>query len=582
VDDPYFIFYQTAMIVSLAASLLVAVKTWRHHRAHGSKAMIALASATFVWTLGFLLETYGKTIDRQMMFTNIGYLGSMSVPPAWFIFAINYSGEKRIITGWKIIPFTIIPLVTVILVWTNGSHELMWYNVHWIQSGPFTVIAKTYGTFFWIALAHNYLLVLAGAGILVRRLFIGTPLYTGQAVSLIVAVSLPLIWNIIYVFNLVPLPRKDLTPVMFAVSGIAIVFGLMRFRLFTVVPFARKFLIQQLRDGIMVFDADNRLIDINPAAAEILALNKYAVGRTAGNLSESFPTLEYVLSNESDVTEVPLSVSGRDRIYEVESIKMDSHNGSEVGTLVILRDITERKEMQEQLIAQDRLASIGELTSGVAHEINNPLGIIRGFLELLMKHDFPEDIRNDIDIINSEVDRAARIVANLLTFARKQPEEKIPVNINSIITTTLELRAYEQTSNNIRTVTHLSPDLPRVLGNELQLKQVLLNIIINAEYFMTEAHGKGILTITTERADNFVRISCKDDGPGIPPENSRRIFNPFFTTKEVGRGTGLGLSICHGIIAEHSGTIRVESTPGEGADFIIDLPVYRNGKPEEK
>ena len=582
---PYFMFYQSAMVLSLLASVFVFVLTWHRRQAPGAGALLVLFVSTFVWTLGFLLEANSDTLGRQLFFNNIGYIGSMSVPVAWFIFAMHYTGANRLVTGWRILPLCLIPVATVVLVWTNNWHHLMWFNEHLVTSGPFTVTVKTYGTFFWIAYANNYILIVTGAIVLIRRLFVGAPLYTGQAVSLIVAVVLPLIWNFIYVFDLVPMPRKDLTPVMFAISGIAITLGVMRFQLLTAVPFAREFLIRQLNDGIFVFDMNDRLMEANPAALAVLGTGSSIIGKSAESLPVLSPALERLPSASGSV-ELPLAVSGGERFFELERATMVDNRGRQVGWLAILHDITEIKKMQQQLIVQDRLASIGELTSGIAHELNNPLTSIIGFSDFLLKREMPEDVRGDLSIINSEAQRAARIVDSLLTFARNEPQEKLPVDINGIVEKTLELRAYKQKLDNIHTVPRLAPDLPRIMGNDFQLRQVFLNIIINAEFFMVEAHGEGTLTIVTKNAGGSVRISFTDDGPGILPENMPRLFSPFFTTKGVGKGTGLGLSICHGIIAGHGGKIWAESTPDKGAAFVIELPVYKrpetgNGQQQE-
>jgi len=243
-------------------------------------------------------------------------------------------------------------------------------------------------------------------------------------------------------------------------------------------------------------------------------------------------------------------------------------------------DITERKKMEEQLMVTDRLASVGELVSGVAHELNNPLTGIIGFAELLLGKDVPKDIREDIKIIHREAKRTAKVVRSLLTFARKHETRRQPVNINHEIRTVLELRAYEQKVNRIRVNTHFAPALPEVMADSFQLQQVFLNITINAEHFMLEAHGGGTLTITTEQVGDTIRATFADDGPGIAPEHLGHLFDPFFTTKEVGRGTGLGLSICHGIITEHGGRIYAESELGKGATFIIELPVSKGGNEE--
>jgi len=251
-----------------------------------------------------------------------------------------------------------------------------------------------------------------------------------------------------------------------------------------------------------------------------------------------------------------------------------NEKGEVVASVHVARDITERIKMREQLMITDRLASLGELTSGIAHELNNPLTSVIGFSDLLAdRKDLPDDVKEDLKLINKEAQRTSNIVKNLLTFARKQPKEKQPTDINKAIAVVLELRAYEQKVSDIQVDTRLAPDLPEITANSFDLQQVFLNIIVNAEHAMLEAHGKGAITITTERDGDIIRISLADDGPGIAEENLGHIFDPFFTTKEVGKGTGLGLSICYGTITEHSGKIYVESELGKGTAFIIELPV---------
>ena len=277
---------------------------------------------------------------------------------------------------------------------------------------------------------------------------------------------------------------------------------------------------------------------------------------------EVLPGLYEITIVRKDGSEVPVEVT-----YAYSSYKGKPVN---VG---YIRDITERKKMEEQLIVTDRLASIGELASGVAHELNNPLTGIIGFSELLLNKDVPEDVRGDLKIINREAQRTAQVVRNLLTFARKHDTTKKPADINKAIKSVLDLRAYEQKVHNIEVVTNFDPELPEITADIFRLQQVFVNIIINAEYFIEQAHGRGTITITTKVKGDTILASFADDGPGIKKEHLRHLFDPFFTTKEVGQGTGLGLSICHGIVTEHGGRIYAESKPGQGTTFIVELPV---------
>jgi signal transduction histidine kinase len=261
------------------------------------------------------------------------------------------------------------------------------------------------------------------------------------------------------------------------------------------------------------------------------------------------------------------------RVFDAYSSLLVDATGLPRGGIWFFRDITDSKEMEQRMVITDRLASIGELVSGVAHELNNPLTGIIAFSQLIMEKDIDNDLREDLSVINSEAQRTSRIIRDLLTFARKHSAVKEPARLNSVIEDVLRLRAYEHKTSNIEVIREMDPDLPDAMVDYHQIQQVILNLVINAEYFMVKEHKKGQLTIKTERKDGFIRSSITDDGPGIPEENLNRIFDPFFTTKEVGKGTGLGLSICHGIVAEHNGRIYARNIAGKGASFIVDLPV---------
>jgi PAS domain S-box-containing protein len=258
---------------------------------------------------------------------------------------------------------------------------------------------------------------------------------------------------------------------------------------------------------------------------------------------------------------------------EVSTSPVFDDSGEIVASVHVARDVSERRKMQQQLVIADRLASVGELAAGIAHELNNPLTSVVGFSQLLLNGGVNGEVKKDLEVVCGEAQRAAHVVKNLLAFARKHAPVKKLVNINEIIEKVLEVRTYEQKVSNIKVVTNLAPDLPEVMADYFQLQQVFINIVINAEYFMIEAHNGGFLTVATENTGNTVRASFTDDGPGIAEGALEHLFDPFFTTKEVGKGTGLGLSICHGIVTEHGGRITAESKPGKGANFVVELPI---------
>jgi len=248
--------------------------------------------------------------------------------------------------------------------------------------------------------------------------------------------------------------------------------------------------------------------------------------------------------------------------------------------IAVARDVTERRRMEQQLQLAGRLAAVGELAAGIAHELNNPLTAVQAFAQFLTdKDNLDETTRSDVETIYREAQRATKITANLLRFARRNKPEKHLVSINETLEKSLQLHAYRMKVNNIEILVELAPDLPMTMADSDQMQQVFVNIVNNAEQAMTEAHGKGRLCVKTQRVGGMIQIAFTDDGPGISEDNLKRIFDPFFTTKDVGKGTGLGLSICYGIVQEHGGHMYAKSKPGEGTTFVVELPVASDDQP---
>jgi signal transduction histidine kinase len=229
-------------------------------------------------------------------------------------------------------------------------------------------------------------------------------------------------------------------------------------------------------------------------------------------------------------------------------------------------------DTQEEVIQSEKMTALGNLLSGVAHELNNPLCGILGYAQLLQQTITDPKMRKGIEVIVREGDRAARIVSNLLTFARREKAERKPLGLNGVIMKTLEKKAYDLKVCRIEVKSDLDPRLPYILGDFHQMQVVFGNLITNAQQAMFEAHGRGVLAIRSERREGNVVVILADDGPGIPAEHVRRIFDPFFTTKDVGQGTGLGLSVALAIVRDHGGALKLSGRPGRGATFVIELP----------
>ncbi len=351
-------------------------------------------------------------------------------------------------------------------------------------------------------------------------------------------------------------------------------------------------LIERSVDGIIATDMKGNIFIFNKGAED---LTGYSGSEVVGKLhiTDLYPkgmakqVMEKLRSSEyggvGKLTPIPLTILNRagDQVpIQLSAALIYDRSGQEVATVGIFTDLRPRLQMEKkleethlQLVSSEKMASLGKLAAGIAHEINNPLGGILIYSSLLMEDLPPDDPKKpDLEKIVQEAGRCKEIVKSLLEFARQTEPKKESVDINRAITGGLFFLENQALFHNIRITKRLDPSLPWVIGNAGQLKQVFLNIIINAAEAM---HGSGELTITTFPSPDHTSIFMEftDTGEGIPEENLSRIFEPFFTTRDVGKGTGLGLATSYGIVESHGGKIGVKSKVQEGTTFTIELPV---------
>lgn len=274
-----------------------------------------------------------------------------------------------------------------------------------------------------------------------------------------------------------------------------------------------------------------------------------------------------------DNLELPLvRGNGSQGRFSINLSPMRAERGEVASIIVVMTDVTDAVVLKAHLMHAEKMAAVGQLVSGVAHEVNNPLTAILGFADLLLQRDLSESARKDLQVIMHEAQRTKQIVQNLLSFARQTPPRRQSVDLNSILRRTLQLRSYDLASRGLEVVERLDQSLPEVIGDPHQLQQVFLNILNNACDAVSETGRKGRIEVETSAAGGAVEVLFRDNGPGISQPD--RIFDFFFTTKAVGKGTGLGLSICSRIVGEHCGEIVCYNNPGlPGATFIVRLPL---------
>ncbi len=326
-------------------------------------------------------------------------------------------------------------------------------------------------------------------------------------------------------------------------------------------------------EGVLVIDGTDRILLANEAFCDIFHTGKKAIANKP--LDEIIPVTQllklYKAVKRRDKANTTLEF--RFQVKDIEKrivCVITRMNGGR--TLLTFSDVSQEREEEEKLYLTDRLASIGEMAAGLAHELNNPLTGVLALSQLLISSDIPEEHKEDLECVYNEAKRAANIVKNVLLFTRNNNYENGHASANEVIRDVLRLREYEETVSNISAFTKLQEDLPDISIDKFQLQQVFLNIILNAEAAMKEANRPGILKVSTERVNNHINIHFKDNGCGMKKHILPRIFDPFFTTKEIGKGTGLGLSICYGIVMKHGGKISLKTRPNKGTTFTIRMP----------
>jgi two-component system NtrC family sensor kinase len=351
----------------------------------------------------------------------------------------------------------------------------------------------------------------------------------------------------------------------------------------------RLHLLESFPDLILVVDLHGQYTFVSARIRELLGYGpEQLLGKSIDDTENTSPELaalyHTVAAGESTKTSCEYGSRHNDGSWRtmlgMASPLLDAE-GKPAGVIISVRDVTTEKKLEQQIIQSERLAAMGQMIGGFAHELNNPLTSILGMAELLQENETSEGARKQLAVLHKEARRAAEIVQNLQYFARPPAPGRSQVNLNELVQRTVQMQAYPLRKSNVTVDFLQEANIPAIIADPNQLMQVFLNLLLNAEQAIRESREKGTIRVRMGRKGDSVWIVFQDDGPGIAPENLTHIFDPFFTTKRPGRGTGLGLSICKTVLREHGGNIEAASAPDGGAVFTITLPVVKEAAAAE-
>jgi PAS domain S-box-containing protein len=530
------------------------------------------------------------------------YFGIVFLPFSWLFFICQYTGREKVVRPRYIVLSLIEPLMTILLVWTNEFHGLIWSTIKLNTVGSMVVRISTHGQWFWVHSTYSYIFFLVGTILLFRNVFYRSSLPSHQVFMLLLALLCPWFGNFLYISRLNPFPGLDWTPFGFSITALSIAFGVLRYRLLDITPIAYDMVFKGMSDIVIVLDELDRVVELNPAAQQIIGQSRWKwFGRPARDILLPWKDLVEKYRAVNDVnSEIRAEINGVEHYFDLRISPLIRKGGQSQGRIIVLRDISERRKIEEELwkyknhleeMVKDRTAELEKSNRELAtinreleqfayvasHDLQEPLRMVTSYVQLLerrYKDKLDKDANEFIDFAVDGAMRMHRLINDLLTYSRVGTRGKLlaPTDSEAV---------FEQSLSNLQVaieekgaqVTH--EPLPKVMADDVQLGQLFQNLVGNAIKFQGEEQPR--VHISAHQSNGEWVFSVKDNGIGIAPEFKERIFVIFqrLHGKEKYPGTGIGLAVCKKIVERQGGRIWVESDLGKGATFYFTLPFFQ-------
>jgi PAS domain S-box-containing protein len=559
----------------------------QRRKSQGAVYLIHFESAAAIWAISDGFEAAATSIPLKLHWAQISYIGVTTSAVMFLLFALSYTQYSRPVKLKTKLVLLVIPLITMIMAFTNPLHELIWSKIVIIEGTNHSVYY--YGPWFWVNVIYEYSALTAGIIVLLMGASKVYSLYKVQFWVLILGTILPFGTSILYIFKLTPLEGIDPTPISFILSGIIVAISLYWLRMFNITPIARKQVIYNLNDGMLIIDSENRIVDANPALYKIIGKQvKQVIGR---NIDIIFSEIGISLDSfaiENDYTiETQIGISQDIENIEIKCHQVKDRNQKQIGRIFMLTNITTKKMILDaiadsnkrrkiEIIEKEKLIlDLDAYARSVAHDLKNPISSVISLGELI-KMSLSENNKDEavamVGMVQEQSEKMIRIIDDLLKLSRIRKEDIniIPIDNYIIINEVLERLNEEIKTSNAKF--EISGHWPKVMGQLQWMEEVWINLISNA---LKYGGTPPVIRLGYEKVDLSVyRFWIQDNGNGLPEESFAKIFDDF---ERLGRndiqGHGLGLSIVKRIIEKLGGEVRVESAnkPGEGCRFSFTL-----------
>lgn len=557
--------YCLPYVISGLVTTTVGIMALRRRGRPGAIGLALFMAVMSIWSFGNAAEHCSVTLQGKAFWTKVEYIGIATVPVGWFSLSLRFAGRREGLTKRNVALLLVVPAIVVVLAWTNDYHYLMRYNIALDTSGPFPVIVKEYGPAFWAMTAYGYTLVLLGT-INVARTVFGLPNpYRAQGLVAMLGAAIPWAANMVYLLGLSPVPRLDITPIGFAASGLLIAIGVRRYGMLDIQPIALAMVVDDMDSGVLVVDAEDRIVYMNAAAERITGWRRHAATVQATEVFKCWPASDDAIKSAlRSAGETALNVHDGQEYYEVRVSPVSDRTGCAVGKAVVINDITERVRSEQERVSERMALVQHEEREMLARDLHDSIGQTLGYLNVQLQAIRGQALQQDAKVLVGGLDGLVDVVQEACAELRQHiagmrgaTEERwefVP-KLREM------LRGYE-IRHGIRTELEMPAEIEEgTLGRDVQFQ--LLRIIQEACTNAVKHARASKMRVAFEFSDRVVEVLVKDDGAGFSPAKAGRSRG----------GMHLGLGIMRERAESLGGDLYIQSAPGEGTEVRVCIPI---------